>query len=72
MVTRTKDPVWDAERATWDSRDYIFCDYCGREIHMPNVEYSGDPYYAVNGESICVDCFPEYAKILWYRRNDYA
>lgn len=66
------NPIVDAERATWDTRSYIRCNVCGERIYMPNDTYAGDSYYDIEGEAICEDCFPSYAKKHWYRSNDYA
>lgn len=34
------------------------CDRCGGEI------YRDEDYYCINGEIICEDCFPRFARIL--------
>ena len=68
----TDDPVWDAEKVTSYEQSYIPCDVCGQEIYMPDEVYGGDPYYDVDGEYICEQCFPDYAKKHWYKENYYA
>lgn len=68
----TGNPIWDADKATKDIRPYIRCESCGKEIYMPDETYAGDPYYNIDDECICEDCFPTYAKEHWYKENYYA
>lgn len=34
------------------------CDQCGGEI------YGGEEYYFINGETVCENCFSDYARAL--------
>lgn len=34
------------------------CDCCGGEI------YTGEEYHCINGETVCSDCFPDFARSL--------
>ena len=35
----------------------LLCSLCGREI------LQGAPYWYLNGESVCEDCLPEFARL---------
>lgn len=51
-VLRTSDPVWDAERATWQKEPIPVCETCGQEI-------LDDEIYDLGGEICCEDCLRE-------------
>jgi len=36
----------------------MICDHCGEEI------YSGEGYYRVDGQTVCIDCAADFAKGL--------